>query len=71
MIKNNSNLNTLFNSTGEGILPGLPTLPGQGEGFAYLGLGMLILCVICALILAFRNYHKKHSAKKELEVSNA
>ena len=47
-----SNLNTLFNPMGySSILPDLSiAVWGQYEGFAYLGLGMLILVVIAVVI---------------------
>ncbi len=51
----NSNLNTLFNSMGKGILPELINRNDlQYEGFGYLGLGMLIMTTMALIILACR-----------------
>ena len=48
------NLNALFNPlTHSRLLPTLPAGGGQYEGLAYLGFGMIVLCVI-ALVLLFR-----------------
>lgn len=46
------NLNGFYNSQGKGLLlPSLPSLSGQYEGFAYLGLGMLLLLSITLIEL--------------------
>jgi len=48
----NANLNTFYNSLGDGRLPGLKNKYNtQYEGFGYLGLGVLIMCAVSALIL--------------------
>ena len=50
------NLNAPFNPAGRSsFLPTLPSGAGQYEGFAYLGLGMLVLAV-AALALLFRTF---------------
>lgn len=47
-----SNLNTFVNSMGYSrFLPSLETMDGQGEGFGYLGLGML-LCIAASVVSA-------------------
>lgn len=63
----NANLNSLYNSMGKShILKALPTLPGQEEGSAYLGIGVLLLFVITILILvrSFIRKQKKVDAKR-------
>ncbi len=51
----NSNLNTLFNSLGDGILPGLPNVKDtQYEGFGYLGLGMLLMALTALILLIYK-----------------
>lgn len=54
-----SNLNTFFNSAGVSkfLLP-LNCLDGQGEGFGYLGLGMII-CGFLAIIVLFSKIEQK------------
>ena len=44
-----ANLNTLVNSMGYAILPGLPVALLQYEGFGYLGAGMLLLAAAAVL----------------------
>lgn len=45
-----ANLNTFVNSMGYSrFLPVLDSMDGQGEGFGYLGLGMIICVVICMI----------------------
>lgn len=59
-----ANLNTFYNSMGYSrFLPELNTFEGQGEGFGYLGLGMLI-CISAAFVSAGINYKKVVSAIK-------
>ncbi len=56
----NANLNTFFNSLGDGILPALSMKYGtQYEGFGYLGLGMLLLSA-AAFIICISYLCKKH-----------
>ncbi len=51
----NSNLNTLFNSMGNAMIPGLVNKDDlQYEGFGYLGLGMLIMTVTAIILLIAR-----------------
>lgn len=51
-----ANLDTFVNSAGVGaLLPALPTLDGQQEGFAYLGLGNLLLVVAAVVVSARRS----------------
>lgn len=55
----NANLNALFNSQGMShLVKVLPFIPGQEEGFAYLGLGVIIL-LIMAMIIQIRNVINK------------
>ena len=62
----NSNLNTLFNSLGYGILPELPLVRDtQYEGFGYLGLGVLILLCISLVYLAYREVRKGFEGTKQ------
>ena len=57
-----SNLNTFFDSRGlsKFLLP-LNSFDGQGEGFGYLGLGMIV-CTIFALIILFSLIEKKEGS---------
>jgi len=57
-----SNLNTFFDSRGlsKFLLP-LNSFDGQGEGFGYLGLGMIV-CTILALIVLFSLIEKKEGS---------
>jgi len=51
----NANLNTFFNSLGDGLLPALKNkFDTQYEGFCYLGIGVLLMAVIAGVILAKR-----------------
>ncbi len=60
------NLNTLFNSLGYGMLPKLPLVRDtQYEGFGYLGLGILVLCVICGAYLIYRAVRLGFKGTKE------
>lgn len=60
-----SNLNTLVNSLGYSrLLPALPSLQWQYEGFGYLGVGILLLSVI-TLISLFMHYRELNSSKKK------
>lgn len=57
-----ANLNTFVNSMGYSrVLPALASFDGQGEGFGFLGLGML-LCVAAALVSAVLLHKKVHDA---------
>ncbi len=63
----NSNLNTFWNSLGDGLIPGLKNKYGtQYEGFGYLGLGMLVLS-FTALVILIKKFVDKFS-KKELRI---
>ena len=51
-----ANLNTLINPMGEGnslLIKPLPTIDGQGEGYAYLGAGIIFGAVICIVLTIF------------------
>ena len=57
-----SNLNTFFDSRGfSKFLRPLNAFDGQGEGFGYLGLGMIV-CVIIALIILLSILEKKEGS---------
>ena len=57
-----SNLNTFFNPQGVSkFLRPLNSLDGQGEGFGYLGLGMIV-CVIISLIIFLSILEKKEGS---------
>ncbi|MCR4589554.1 MAG: DUF6311 domain-containing protein [Lachnospiraceae bacterium] len=62
-----ANLNTFINSMGKGrFLPELPLKnPSQYEGFAYLGLGGLIL-VIAALIMFIRTFGQNKGKDRKM-----
>ena len=63
----NSNLNTFFNSLGDGLIPEFKNKYGtQYEGYGYLGLGVLFLSALAAVILIKRTVDKL--IKKELKV---
>src|SRR3989338_2862988 len=60
------NLNALFNFHSSSLFKGLPyATKGQYEGFSYLGLGGIILCILSFLALiskpGLKQYLKKHS----------
>lgn len=62
-----ANLNALFNSQGTStILKSLPFLDGQGEGYAYLGFGVIIL-ILLGILGTFLN-HKKIVWNKEKKI---
>ena len=62
----NANLNTFYNSLGDGRLPGLKNKYNtQYEGFGYLGLGVLVMCAASALILIQKSV--RLISKKELK----
>ncbi len=57
-----SNLNTFFDSRGlSKFLRPLNSFDGQGEGFGYLGLGMIV-CVIIAVIILFSLIENKEGS---------
>ncbi len=50
-----ADLTTLFNSIGlSRWIPGIPVMPRQGEGFGYLGVGVLVLLAIALIGAAVR-----------------
>lgn len=49
-----ANLNTFINSMGYALLPGLPVALLQYEGFCYLGAGMLLLILMCAVLITVK-----------------
>lgn len=58
--KFSANLNALFNPMGKStFLKKLPMLEGQGEGFGYLGLGMLLLCFLAFAVLLCRQEKRR------------
>ena len=61
----NANLNTFWNSLGSGLLTGIENKYGtQYEGFAYLGLGMLLMLILASLTLAVKAFRKKAPVKQ-------
>ncbi len=56
----NANLNTFWNSLGDGLLPPFENKIGtQYEGYAYLGIGILLLCILSFFILVIRLIRRK------------
>lgn len=54
--KFSANLNALINPIGEGnslLIKPLPIIDGQGEGYAYLGAGIIFGAVICIILMIF------------------
>lgn len=65
-----SNLNSLINPFNYSrFFDGLPMYSGQYEGFAYLGLGMILLCAICFVIALIKSIRliRKHEFKKRVK----
>ncbi len=61
-----ANLNTLINSMGRAVLPGLPVALLQYEGFGYLGAGMLILLIAAVVLLLIKKVHPRMGLQRWL-----
>ncbi len=66
-----ANLNTLFNSMGIAILPGLPVALLQYEGFGYLGFGVLLLVAVSVCLALGKRIRPVISLRRKLMVITA
>ena len=59
-----ANLNTLFNPAGYSKLPSMPYMTYfQSEGFAYLGLGIMLLVIVTTVSIVYLTIKNKHADK--------
>lgn len=66
----NANLNTLFNGMDKSFfLPCIPYLPGQNEGYGYLGFGIILLLITSIIIYIISKIHikEKYSQNPDLK----